>query len=90
MAPRAGTPRKGLPPKEGGKATGGTIRVARPIAVAAVARPIAELLAKDPPAQMGSGDDQPMPMDQPSPPGLPCSGRCGRCNLHPCRLHGGV
>lgn len=22
--------------------------------------------------------------------GLPCSGRCGHCDLHPCRLHGVV
>ncbi len=20
-------------------------------------------------------------------PGLPCTGRCGHCNYHPCRLH---
>ncbi|MBK9796073.1 MAG: hypothetical protein IPP58_06175 [Holophagaceae bacterium] len=22
-----------------------------------------------------------------APPGLPCSGRCGRCDIHPCKLH---
>ncbi len=23
-------------------------------------------------------------------PGLPCSGRCGHCDCHPCRLHASV
>ncbi|GLH72314.1 hypothetical protein GETHLI_08160 [Geothrix limicola] len=29
--------------------------------------------------------DEEEPLDLP--PSLPCSGRCGHCDCHPCRLH---
>lgn len=53
-----------------------------------------------PKADMGSGVvrmakavptmERPAPMKDLDPPmdnGLPCSGRCGHCDCHPCRLH---
>jgi len=91
MTARAASPRKKLPSKEGEKASPAAIRVTRSIDLVPARPPtLSTLLAKAPPAQVGSGDDQPKALESPQAPGLPCSGRCGRCSLDPCRLHGGV
>lgn len=35
-------------------------------------------------------EQQSLAMDELHDNGLPCSGRCGHCDFHPCRLHAPV
>ena len=59
----------------GKDASAGTIRVA-----VAIAQVSPSKVAESAPEETKEGDA----------PGLPCSGKCGRCNHHPCRLHSPV
>ena len=76
MTPPAAPPRKRNSGSKPAKAAPeGTIRVAKRIVVPPTPPPAPQAVAEEP-EQLA--------------PGLPCSGRCGHCNHHPCRLHGGV
>ncbi len=76
MTASGAAPRRGHPnPKAGKGASNDTIRVAKAIASIPPVRPVA----------MAQGDPE-MELQL----GLPCSGRCGHCNFHPCRLHAGI
>lgn len=75
MPPPAAPPRKRTPgPKPAKVAPDGTIRVAKVIA------PLPS------PVPTAAGPE----VKEELAPGLPCSGRCGHCDHHPCRLHGGI
>ncbi len=79
MAPSGTGSRKAPSASRVGKvaaATAGVIRVAVPV------HPIV------PPVSQAPVTPQSAP--PPLAPGMPCSGRCGQCGEHPCRLHAQV
>lgn len=87
MATPGTAPRKGHPlPKPGNAASAaGTIRVAVPIQPLYSREDGAARACANPPPDCICSEAQAVET-----PGLPCSGRCGHCNHHPCQLHGGI
>lgn len=76
MSPSGATPRK-PPARRAGKA-----EAMASTATIRVVLPIAPLAVE--PA------GTPVDLEEDLCPALPCSGRCGHCNYHPCRLHSTV
>ncbi len=74
MTPPAAPPRKRNPGAKPGKAAD-TIRVAKCIVPVTTPQPKAPVRHE---------------VEEELAPELPCSGRCGHCHHHPCRLHGGI